>query len=158
MCSTNINQFILNRTITVYATTHSSVFPLLLSKNLTTFASGFTRSAFLSFYPTHLLQQKQCIAGPKFKTEHSEEQRRHYDSMLREKGYVLRYSHIGTNSDPSAGCTKFRRRVDDLSGTTVFAWGLGNEDSVDRIQKSMLETRYTWVNGADCNAPCCVSI
>ena len=78
--------------------------------------------------------------------------------MLRQRGHTLRYSHIGTNADPSAGCTKFRRRVDDLTGTTVFVWGIENDDEQDRIEKSMLEAQYTWVNGADCNAPCCVTI
>ena len=96
MQSANIFQLTANKIITVYAMAHPSVFPLLLSKNLTTFASGFTASAFFSFYLTHLLQEKQCIAGPKFKTEQSDEERIHYESMLRGKGYILRYSHIGT--------------------------------------------------------------
>ena len=78
--------------------------------------------------------------------------------MLRGKGYIRRYSHIATNSDPLAGCTKFRHRVDDLSGTTVFVWGLDDDSAVDCIQKSMMATQYTWVNGAECHAPCCVSI
>ena len=158
MCTCNIEQFNSIRLITIYGTAHSSVFPFVLDKNLTTFASGFTQTAFFSFYPNHLLQQKQCIAGPKFKNRHSESERVSYEALLRDKGYVLRYTHIGTGDNPSAGCTMFRRRVDDLSGTTLFCWGSGGTDNVDRIQKDLLVTQYTWVNGAECHAPCCIAI
>ena len=138
--------------------THSSVFLLLLSRNLTTFASGFSRSAFFTFYPSHLLQQKQSIAGPKFRSEHSDDHCAHYEKLLKQKGYTLRYSHIGTDTDLATGCTKFRRRVDDLAGTTVFAWGSVDNEEDDCIVKSMLDTHYMWVNGADCLAPCCITI
>ena len=142
------------RVLKIYATTHTSVFPLLLSSNITTFASGFTQTAFFCFYPTHLLQQKQSIAGPKFLAENSDDARARYEIKLKQKGFTLRYTHIGTNTDPSDGCTRYRRRVDDLAGTTVFAW---STEETDRIQNSMLNTLYTWVNGAECIAPCCVT-
>ncbi len=49
------------RLLTIYATLHSSVFPFLLSKNITMFASGFTQTAFFCFYPTHVLQQNRAL-------------------------------------------------------------------------------------------------
>ena len=77
-----------------------------------------------------------------------------YTIKLKQKGFTLRYTHIGTNTDPSDGCTRYRRRVDDLAGTTVFAW---STEDTDHIQKSMLDMLYTWVNGAECIALCCVT-
>ena len=121
------------------------MFPLPLSRNMTTFVSRFTQTAFFLFYPTHLLQQKQSIAGPKFSSQHTVEVRAHHKLMLKKKGYILWYTHLGTNTDPSDGCTRFHRRVDDPTRTTIFAWG---SDDIDRIEKPMLDTHYMWVNSA----------
>ena len=147
-----------NQKLTIYGTSHASVFPFLLSKNVTTFASGYTQTSFFCFYPTHLLQQKQSIAGLKFKKLHSDSERTLYEALLKKKGYVLRYSHIGSDDDLSIGCTMFHHRVDDLTGTTLFCWGVGDTDYTDPIQNSLLDTQYTWVNGADYHAPCCIPI
>ena len=141
----------------VYGTAHHSVFPLLLRKNMTSFAGGFTRTAFFSFYLTHILDSKHSIAGPTFTQNHSIHNRFHLKTLMSKKGYELRYSHIGTSDDPSCGCTKFWCRVNDLTGTMIFVWGIDENRGQDHIEKSMLEMQYAWMSGAQCDAPCCTS-
>ena len=86
--------------IRIYGTSETSVFPLPLDMNLTTFASGFTPASFFTFYPSHLLSNKTCITGYEFLRLVDKDTQHKHEMALMGKGFNLEFAHTTTNSDP----------------------------------------------------------
>ena len=141
----------------IYGTSHASAYPIIINRNLTALASGFTLSSFFTFYPSDVLRRKRCLAGDKFRCMASKRDQAKMDARLKALGYRLCYLNIGI-SGHTFDCPARRRITSDLSNSLFYSWrGNRYTDVKDPMLEKLLTTHWSWVNGAPCYDKCCVA-
>ena len=129
---------------------HSTVYPVILNRNISVFAGGFTATTFFSFHPTHLLHDRIAILGSQFKKYASQEEILDYESTLAATDYKVETTYTGCRDKPSPDCPRLCRRVNKLEATVVYSWELQENSGISQVHRSMLQTDFTWMNGARC--------